>query len=128
VPSRGAAQIGGQPPAMVCPDTVALSMREFQAANRHGNGRRESLIAISIPFGSIGAIALKTAVVRGNLPSSSTSKKKRGMVSSQQVRTNQWGVHLFAGLKQPCQKLGLLSWQRFLVAALRPKPEGAILV
>jgi hypothetical protein len=52
----------------------------------------------------------------------------RHLHSSQQVRTNQRGGHLFAGLKQPCQKLRLLSWQRFLVPALRPKPEGAILV
>jgi hypothetical protein len=50
---------------MVCPDTVALSLREFEAANRHGNGRRENLIAIFIPFGCIAAIELKTAVVRG---------------------------------------------------------------
>ena len=64
---------------MIFPDTVASSLRRFQAANRHGNGRRENLIAIVIPFGSIGAIELKTAVVRGDLPSSSTSKKKQGM-------------------------------------------------
>jgi hypothetical protein len=33
---------------MIFPDTVASSLRRFQAANRHGNGRRENLIAIFI--------------------------------------------------------------------------------
>jgi hypothetical protein len=49
VPFISAAPIGDQTPAMVFPDTVALSLHRFQAANRHGNGRREDLIAIFLP-------------------------------------------------------------------------------
>jgi len=96
---------------MVCPDTVASSLREFQAANRHGNGRKENLTAIFIPnvdhslsdlaprklitldlgrapsgpmFGSIGAIE-PTPLSGVTSSSSITSKKKRGMGSSRQV-------------------------------------------
>jgi hypothetical protein len=51
-------------------------------------------------FGSIGAIE-PTPLSGVTSPSSITSKKKRGMGSSQQVRSNQWGGRLFAGLKRP---------------------------
>jgi hypothetical protein len=96
---------------MVFLDTMALSLREVQAENRHGNGRRNNLIAIFIPnvdhslpdlaprklitpdlgrapsgpmFGSIGAIK-PTPLSGVTSPSSSMSKKKRGMGSSRQV-------------------------------------------
>jgi hypothetical protein len=113
---------------MVFPDTVASSLREFQAANRHGNGRRENLIAIFIPSGSMGAIELKTAVVRGCPPvlQHVEEETRHGFLPAGANEPVGWSFVRWS--KQPCQKLRLLNWQPFLVAPLGPKPEGAILV
>jgi hypothetical protein len=126
VPSRGAAPIWDQPPAMVCSDMVASGLREFQAASRHGNGRREILIAIFTPevdrnlsgmalrkfitpdlsgassslmFGSIGAIELKTAIVRGDFPVFQHVEEETRHRFLPAGRTSLRGGRLFAGRK-----------------------------
>jgi hypothetical protein len=49
VPSRGAVLIGDQPPALIFSDMMALSLRTFQAANRHANDYRENVMARFVP-------------------------------------------------------------------------------
>ena len=150
MPSRGAAAIGDQSPAMVFPDTVALSLREVQAANCHGNSRRENLMPSSsltwtaIPgmairklitpglsgapsglmLGSIAAIKLKTAVVRGDIPvfQHVEEETRHGFLPAGAFKSV--GRPIVRWSKTACQKFRLLSWECLLVAPLRPKSEG----
>lgn len=75
-------------------------------------------------LGSIAAIKLKTAVVRGDIPvfQHVEEETRHGFLPAGAFKSV--GRPIVRWSKTACLKFRLLSWERLLVAPLRPKSEG----